>query len=236
MAVALSPWPDETDANAWAAAVARLRAAIAGRAAESDEAASALGAMASARVEREAPTAPQAIRDEATIRFAGYMAGGDYGAVRSETIGPRSVDYTTNHSNAWRSCGAHALLAPWRVHRAGKTRRIGANPPAAEVTLLERAFLEVLAACGVPPALFGDGDGTAQRESFRRFLHATLDPLAKLIAAELSDKLEAAITLNLDGLFAADLAGRARAFQSMTGAGMDPGKAAGLAGLMESDR
>ena len=142
--------------------------------------------------------------------------------------------------------GRLALVESTRTMHAGapgsapqddwKTRRIGANPPAAEVTLLERAFLEVLAACGVPPALFGDGDGTAQRESFRRFLHATLDPLAKLIAAELSDKLEAAITLNLDGLFAADLAGRARAFQSMTGAGMDPGKAAGLAGLMESDR
>ena len=116
-----------------------------------------------------------------------------------------------------------------------ETKRIGANPPAAEVTLLERSFLEVLAACGVPPALFGEGDGTAQRESFRRLLHTVIEPLAKLIAAELSEKLEADVVLNLDPLFAADLSGRARAFQSMTGAGMDPGKAAGLAGLMESE-
>ena len=34
---------------------------------------------------------------------------------------------------------------------------------------------------------------------------------------------------------AADLSGRARAFQSMVGAGMDAAKAAGLAGLMEAE-
>ena len=116
-----------------------------------------------------------------------------------------------------------------------KTERIGANPPAGEVSLLERSFVEVLAACGVPPGLFGQGDGTGQRESFRRFLHATLQPLAALVADELSAKMGAPLALNLDRLFASDLAGRARAFQSMVGAGMDPGKAAGLAGLMESD-
>ena len=116
-----------------------------------------------------------------------------------------------------------------------KTRRLGANPPAGEVSLLERAFVEVLSAAGVPPALFEKGDGSGAREAFRRFLHATLQPLADLIALELSAKLDADVTLNLDRLFAADLAGRARAFQSMVGGGMDPGKAAGLAGLMEAE-
>ena len=116
-----------------------------------------------------------------------------------------------------------------------ETKRIGANPPAGEVSLLERSFLEVLSACGVPPGLFATGADAGQRESFRRFLHATLDPLSKLIAAELTDKLEAPLTLNLDGLFAADLAGRARAFQSMTGAGMDVSKAAALSGLMGAE-
>ena len=116
-----------------------------------------------------------------------------------------------------------------------ETKRIGANPPAGEVSLLERSFLEVLSACGVPPGLFATGADAGQRESFRRFLHATLDPLSKLIAAELSDKLEAPLTLNLDGLFAADLAGRARAFQSMTGAGMPLERAAALSGLMGAE-
>ena len=116
-----------------------------------------------------------------------------------------------------------------------ETRRLGANPPAAEVQLLERAFTEVLSACGVPAALFERGDGTAKRESFRQFLHATLTPLSDLIALELSNKLEADVTISLDRLFAADLAGRARGFAAMVNGGMDPGKAAGLAGLMESE-
>ena len=44
-----------------------------------------------------------------------------------------------------------------------------------------------------------------------------------MLAAELSAKLEADICLGFSGRFAADLAGRARAFQSMVGAGMDLG-------------
>ena len=65
VAQALSPWPAATATVARAAAVARLRAAVEGRAAESDEDASALGELAAARVERDAPGAPQSIRDEA---------------------------------------------------------------------------------------------------------------------------------------------------------------------------
>ena len=49
-------------------------------------------------------------------------------------------------------------------------KRIGANPPAAEVNLHSAATLEVLSACGVPPSLFAESEGAAQRESFRRLL------------------------------------------------------------------
>jgi len=38
-----------------------------------------------------------------------------------------------------------------------------------------------------------------------------------------------------DALFASDLSGRVRAFQSTVAAGMDPARAAALAGLMEMD-
>ena len=154
------------------------------------------------------------------------------------TVDPLKADIRTLR-------GKVAFVESVRVMHAGaaanaprgdwETRRIGSDPPAAEVTLLERAFLEVLAACGIPPALFGEGDGTAQRESFRRLLHTVVEPLAKLIAAELSEKLEADVVLNLDPLFAADLSGRARAYQGLVNGGMDPGKAAGLAGLMEAE-
>ena len=96
-----------------------------------------------------------------------------------------------------------------------------------------RGFMEVLAACGVPPGLFLDADGTSQREGLRRYFSLTVEPLAGLLAAELSAKLETEIGLGFSGRFAADLSGRARAFQSMVGAGMDLAKAAGRAGLME---
>ena len=119
VAQALSPWPAATATVARAAAIVRLRAAVEGRAAESDEDASALGELAAARVEREAPGAPQAVKDEAVMRMAGYWAQSDYGSIRTETIGPRSVEYQLNHSNAWRNSGAYGLLAPWKIRRAG---------------------------------------------------------------------------------------------------------------------
>ncbi len=115
-------------------------------------------------------------------------------------------------------------------------KRIGADPPEGLVTAAWRASTEVYAACGVPPSLFLErAEGTAQSESFRRMLHATVQPLAAIAEAELSDKLDTNVTLNYDRLFAADLAGRARAFQSMVGGGMDVSKAAALAGLMDGD-
>ena len=119
-----------------------------------------------------------------------------------------------------------------------KPRRLGGNPPEAEVSLLARAHAEVLGACGVPPTLFSErSDGTAQRESFRRYLHSTLDPLAKLIAAELTEKLESEVDIDLSAIHAADVQGRARAWRSLVGkdAVMTPEAAAMLVGL-ESDR
>ena len=77
---ALSPWPPTTAPSQRTAAIARLKAAIGGRAEDSDEAACALGDMASARVEKEAPgRAASPIKDEAVIRYAGYLAQADFG-------------------------------------------------------------------------------------------------------------------------------------------------------------
>ena len=114
-------------------------------------------------------------------------------------------------------------------------RRIGADPPAALVKLHDSAAGEVLAACGVPVSLFSTDNSAGQREAFRRYLHSTVLPVGELVAAELSTKLGADVSLSFDRLMASDLSGRARAFQSMVGGGMDVSKAAGLAGLMESD-
>ena len=80
------------------------------------------------------------------------------------------------------------------------------------------------------------GRGRRSAGILSTFLHATIGPLARLVEAELRTKLDDPdLGLSFDSLFAGDLAGRARAFQSLVGGGMDVDKAAGLAGLMESE-
>ena len=98
--------------------------------------------------------------------------------------------------------------------------RLGADPPEALVDLSDKASLAVLAACGVPPELMsGQAQGTAAREAFRRFLHSTLVPLLSSMAAEAALKLDTpGLAFDTTGLHAADVQGRARAFQSMAAA------------------
>ena len=62
-----------------------------------------------------------------------------------------------------------------------------------------------------------------------------MEPLRRIVAAELSDRLEADIALSCDALFAAGVSGWARAFQALVTAGWDAAKAAGLGGFMEAD-
>ena len=114
--------------------------------------------------------------------------------------------------------------------------RIGADPPQALVELSDLASREVLGALGVPPVLLATNPaGTASREGWRTLLFSTVAPLGRILTEELSAKLDGAIALGWDELRASDIAGRSRAYQSLTGAGMDPAKAAKLAGLMTEE-
>ena len=83
-----------------------------------------------------------------------------------------------------------------------KPRRIGAAPPAALNEIRTAAALTVFGACGVPPSLFTlPADGTGQREAWRRFLHGSVSPVARLVEAELRDKLDVPdLALSFDGL------------------------------------
>ena len=100
-------------------------------------------------------------------------------------------------------------------------------------TLRTATGRDILAACGVPPTLFvANSDGTAQRESFRRFLHSSLRPVARIMEAELRLKLNApSLALDLSELHAADVAGRARAFKALVESGMHPEDAARETGV-----
>ena len=92
---------------------------IGGRADQSAEPARLL-AVGTAMVEDYAPEAPEALQNEAVIRFCGYLAQADFGTVREETLGPHSVGWITNHAAAFRNSGAAALLTRYRVRRAGR--------------------------------------------------------------------------------------------------------------------
>ena len=112
-------------------------------------------------------------------------------------------------------------------------KRIGADPPDALEKIRGSVGETILACCGVPVELAELGQGTVAREAWRRFLHATIDPLGKLIAEELSEKFEFPVSLSFDSLMASDISGRARAFQSMVGGRMEVDRAATLSGLLE---
>ena len=117
-----------------------------------------------------------------------------------------------------------------------QTRRIGADPPEAMIGLRKDVQASILAACGCPGSLIERSDGTLAREEMRRFLHSTISPVARVVADEMAVKLDTpGLAFDFSSLFASDLSGRARSFQSMVGGGMEVGKAAALAGLMVDD-
>ncbi len=133
--------------------------------------------------------------------------------------------------------GKMALLETGDWDNAGdamvnlKTSRFGAEPPASMVELLSVASQEVYSACGLNAGLWGGSQAAAVREAWRLCLFGVLSPLGRLVETELQEKLEDTVTLSWQELRASDLSGRARAFQSMVGGGMEVERAAGLAGL-----
>ena len=112
--------------------------------------------------------------------------------------------------------------------------RLGPQPPDSMATIRKDTFNAVLMACGCSPAMFDDSDGTSKREAQRVFLHGTVRPLGRILAAELSAKLETPVSLDFSGLYMHDLAGRAGSFAKLVQGGMDVAKAAALSGLLVS--
>ena len=112
--------------------------------------------------------------------------------------------------------------------------RLGPNPPESMVAVADAAFSRMVAACGASVSLFTDADGTAQREAWRRWHLGTVQPLAKLLAHELSTRLETTVTLRLDR-YPTDLAGRASAFKALVTGGMEIPQAVATAGLLADE-
>ena len=125
--MALSPWPERsTMPVAWPAAIRQLAASLKQSVPETgsltDDPPSIrldqLAGWISARVEKEAPGAPQSARDEAIVRAVGYLLQAGSGAIRSKSVDVLEVEYTSN-LRWWYNCGASSVLAPWYAPRGG---------------------------------------------------------------------------------------------------------------------
>ena len=114
-----------------------------------------------------------------------------------------------------------------------RPQRIGPNYPSAVVQLRTDIEHAVATACGVPLVLLTGGIQASLREGWRLFLHGSVAPLGRIVTEEASAKLDRMVRIDWTQLWAADVQGRARAFQSMTGGGMDAAAAARLSGLEE---
>jgi len=109
--------------------------------------------------------------------------------------------------------------------------RMGPNYPASSIQLFKDARDTVLAACGYPVQLVMGSDGTGQREAWRRYLHGTVSPLGGIIE-DAAMRCGLPVTLGFEGLFASDVQGRARAFQSLVNGGMSLEAAAAASGIL----
>ena len=182
----------------------------------------------------------------------GQEAGGPVGHVLPVPQDPASSDddesaeekpLDTLRNTLFTLAGKTGLVettaAGWGEGRAAapqsdwKSQRFGADPPPALGVLRSDVGQAVLSACGCPPSLFQpNADGTSQRESWRRFVMGSVEPLAALVAAEVADKLEIpSVAFDFGSMWAHDLAGRAQSFKQMVTGGMDIAKAAALSGL-----
>ena len=137
---------------------------------------------------------------------------------RGKTLLPETV------ANGWGDRNA-APKTDW------KPARLGADPPAGLVSLRGAVESTVLSVFGIPSALGPAGltDGTAQRESARRLWALTIQPLASLVAEELSRVLEQPVALTFGRAAQADLAAKARAVGGLVKAGVALDRAMGLA-------
>ena len=78
-----------------------------------------IGSTAAALVERYAPGAPQAVRNEAAARCAGWLFEAPASGARMEAQGEVRTAFSPAATGALRSSGAMGLLSPWKVRRAG---------------------------------------------------------------------------------------------------------------------
>ena len=189
-------------------------------------------AHTTARLQSEAE---RSLADEAQGPLAQLIAvpqdGGDDGdddplqMLKADIRGARGKALLLETSAA--AWGEGRQAAPQRDWQAS---RLGPMPPESMATIRKDAFEAVLAACGTPPSLFVDSDGTAQREAVRRWHLGTVLPLARLLEHELTAKLETEVRLKFD-TYALDMVSRAQVVSKLAQAGVPMATALEAVGL-----
>lgn len=135
--------------------------------------------------------------------------------------GKTALIETGGTTQQWGGTASHKDTSPIRI-----------GPMPSQYTVQARTDTErtILAACGVPVALVNPDAGTDTRESWRRFLHGTLQPVARMIVAELA-RVGIGGSLTFNRLMASDLAGRSRSYKQLREAGMDDAEARQICGF-----
>ena len=123
------------------------------------------------------------------------------------------------------------VMPAQQSNQGWQAKRVGASPPESLNTLQDIATREVLSVHGVPQSVVNPSDATSAREGWRQFLHGTIAPIGRIVAQELSAKLETKIELDWRELQASDVQGRARAYSSLVTAGMSSDDAMRLTGF-----
>ena len=123
--------------------------------------------------------------------------------------------------------GAGPSAAPQKEYTPS---RFGFAAPEQAVEARRDVERTLLAACGVPPVLLNHAaPGTSMREAWRQMTVGTIEPLAVLVASQLSAALGVDVRLTMPR--SADVATLARAVQSLTGAGLTVEQAREVVGL-----
>ena len=155
---------------------------------------------------------------------------------------PLGGDELTNFRNDLAGSDGGIMTAPTMQSGYGAGRanapaadyqqiRLGPEPPAAMLSHLPRAGQMVLEAIGIAPGLLSAADGASAREAWRQAHIALCGPLASMLAAELSKKLERPIRIRLNPHGPSDTQARGRAFDSLAKHGIEPERALRLAGF-----
>ena len=119
-----------------------------------------------------------------------------------------------------------APLTDWKPYRLGPDYMAGG------VDLHTLSLQEVAAVCGLPAPMVpgSDAAGPAWRESFRQFVALSVQPLGRILEAEVSRVLERDVRLQHHQLASADVASRARAYKALIENDIDQSRALALVG------